>query len=470
MIWSSIQRFGTMAISFISNIVLARLLTPDDYGCIGMLMIFIVIANTFIDGGFGAALIQKKEPTQEDYSTVFYWNLFLAVILYGALYACAPAIARFYNIPLLAGVLRILGLVLIVNALSIIQSNLLRKQLQFAKMAKIGIASSILSVAIAIWAAYRGLGVWSLVLQQLLFSGFNSLFLWIWNNWRPTLIFSMKSFHELFGFGFYILSSNLLNALCNNIQGLIIGKFFLQETLGLYTQARKLEEVVSTSFSTVVDQVSYPVFSKIQHNMHELQLMLQKLISALAYISFPLMILLIVIAEPLIVFLFSEKWIACVPYFQILCVAGVAICLQGINYNAIAAIGKANSLFICTLIKRGLGLLYLVVGLWWGVNGLLWGMVAGSYTVYLINAYLVSKYIGYSMFFQIKHLLPIIFTALFSGIFAYIPILFMDSGLLSKILLQIIIYIAIYMMISVLCRLRAFAMFRNLITSLTVSK
>ena len=193
MIWSSLQRFGTMGISFISNIVLARLLTPDDYGCIGMLMIFIALSNTFIDGGFGSALIQKKRPTSEDYSTIFYWNIFLSVVLYAVLFFCAPIIADFYDIALLSKVLQVQGVILIINALGIIQANQLRKQLKFKAIAQVTLIASIVSVIVAIAMAYMGCGIWSLVTQQIVTSLVTTILYWAYSSWRPLMFFSLNS-------------------------------------------------------------------------------------------------------------------------------------------------------------------------------------------------------------------------------------------------------------------------------------
>ena len=269
--WSAFQKFGTMAISFAANIVLARILSPDDFGCIGMLAIFITLSTTFIDGGFGSALIQKKEPTEDDYSTIFYWNMMLAVILYGTLFLTAPLIARFYNVPLLSSVLRVEGVILIINALSIIQNNRLRKQLKFKKLALIDISSATLSIAISITLASKGCGIWALVAQQLLLSSFSTLFLWIFGRWHPRLVFSFSSFKELFNFGFFILIANLVNTFCNNIQGLLIGKIYNSSTMGYYSQGKKLEELSSTSISNVVDRVAFPILAEAQNEQPILQ-------------------------------------------------------------------------------------------------------------------------------------------------------------------------------------------------------
>ena len=448
MIWSFVQRFGVMIISFFSNIILARLLTPDDYGLIGMLMIFILVANTFVDGGFGSALIQKKNPTEKDYSTIFYWNLFLSVVLYILLFLCAPYIARFYKLPLLSSVLRVQGVVLILNSLSIIQQNRLRKQLLFKQLSLVGISAAFLSLVITIYLAYSGWGVWALVAPQLMLSLFNAVLYWTVGKWIPKLVFSTKSFKELFGFGGFLLLSNLINTLCNNIQGLLIGRFFSPHTMGLYSQARKLEEVASTSLSSVVDQVSYPVLAEVQNDRLQMIKVIKKLVTSIAFFSFPAMLLLIVIAKPVIIFLYSDKWVECVPYFQILCLAGLAISLQNINYYAVAAIGKSRTLFNWTLIKRVLGIVFIIVGfVLYGICGLLIGMVMASYALYAINALLVSKHIGYTLWQQCKDLLPILLISVVSFSLAY----FVSAITLSLVygaIFSILIFIFSYLVLS----------------------
>lgn len=457
MIWSGVQRFGTLGISFISNMVLARMLSPDDFGCIGMLMIFIAISNTFIDGGFGSALIQKKEPTQNDYSTIFYWNIFLSVVLYGVLYLVAPFIAEFYHIALLSDVLRVQGVVLIINAFSIIQSNQLRKRLQFKKLASINVAAALVSVCVAITMAFLGWGVWSLVAQQLSLGFFTALFLWIFNRWKPALVFSWRSFKELFGFGSFILLSNLINTLFNNLNGLLIGRYFTPTIMGYYTQARKLEEVASHSFSTVVDQVSYPILSKFQSDNIAMQAVLHKLTTALAYVTFPLMLVLILVAEPLITILYGAKWLLCVPYFQILCIAGIAICLQGTYYYAVASKGESKDLFVWTIIKRIAASIVLVSGLYlWGIYGLLWASAIGAWLILFVNAYLVSKHIGYRLIKQIKDLMPIAILSAIVFIVVYLLMSNLTINMYIKAILDILLYISLYAGLSLILKINVF--------------
>ena len=458
MLWSFMQKFGTMAIAFVANIVLARLLTPDDYGCIGMLLIFIAVANTFIDGGFGSALIQKKEPTQEDYSTIFYWNLFLSIVLYGILFFTAPFIADFYEISLLTPVLRVQGGVLILNALSIIQCNQLRKQLRFRLIASVNLTASLLSVVITIVLAWIGWGIWALVAQQLLFSLFNAILFWSFNKWVPSFLFSKKSFKELFGFGGFILLSSLINTFCDNIHGVLIGKFFSPAIMGLYTQARKLEEIASTSISSVVNQVAYPVLSEFQNDNLSMIRVLQRFITSLAFLVFPLMMLLILIAKPLIILLYSDKWVASVPYFQILC-----ICLQMINYNAVAAIGRSDILLKWTIIKRSLGLILNIGGLiCFGMYGLLWGGVLTAYSLYFINSYLVSRYVGYRIKSQIKDLFPIIITVLLTFVITYFLSNLVVLNIYFEGLSVTIIFMILYLSLSSVFNLSSFNQFRML--------
>ena len=456
-IWSAVQKFGTLGISFISNMVLARLLSPDDYGCIGMLAIFIAVSMTFIDGGFGSALIQKKSPTQEDYSTIFWWNLFISIVLYILLYIASPYIASFYNMEILSDVLRVQGIILIVNALNIIQTNQLRKQLRFKTLAVINIISAILSVAITIYLAYKGFGIWSLVAHQLLHSGFNTIMLWCVTRWKPALIFSVQSFKQLFGFGSFILLSNLINTFCNNIQGLLIGRFFLPSDLGYFSQAQKLENVASQSITSVIDQVSYPVFSKIQYDQNLLKDVLFKLTSNLIYFSFPIMLLLILLAEPLILLFYGEKWLPSVPYFQILCVAGMSATFHGVHYYAVASKGESRDLFLFTILKRALALIVLVIGMYLGqVKGLVWGFSIGAWIISICNAWLVSKHLGYTLDQQFKDIFPIILLSVLTFIIVNIFVKVINLNIYLESTIIVFGYISIYIIGSILLKLEPY--------------
>lgn len=469
MIWVGIQRFGNVVISFASNIVLARMLSPDDYGCIGMLMIFIALSNTFIDGGFGSALIQKTRPTQDDYSTVFYWNIGLSIVLYSILFLCAPLVARFYQMPLLCPVLRVQGLVLIINAFTVVQMNQLRKKMMFKKIAIVNVVAATISVSAAIIYAYNGGGVWALVLQQLVLSSSVALLLWIICRWVPRPVFSVSSFKELFGFGSFILLSNLINTFSNNLNGLVVGKFFSAGTLGYLTQARKIEDIASTSISSTVEQVTYPLLVEVKDDFRRMAQILRQFNTALLSIVAPAMLMIVILAEPIIVFLFSDKWLPSVPILRILCFQGIFICLQGASYNVVAAIGKSASLFRWTIIKRVSGIIvWIIAMIAFGFEGLLCGMVLTSMIIWLCNAWLVRKFIGYKLHRQILDLVPV--TAL-----AAIPFALVAAAQHCELfgpydMVYGVIYISIYLVVFLLMPHRSIRELKSNLLSLIKRK
>lgn len=464
MLWSAVQKFGNMGISFVSNIVLARMLTPDDFGCIGLLAIFITVSNTFVDGGFGSALIQKKEPTQKDYSTIFWWNIFISFLLYGVLFLTAPTIAEFYHIPLLSSVLRVQGVILIINSLNIIQTNQLRKQLHFKRLANVTVIAHTIAALAAIILAWKEWGVWALVAQQIIGSFLISLILWYINKWMPDFCFSKESFKQLFGFGSFILCSNLINTFCNNVQGLLIGRFFTPAIMGYYTQAHKLESLASHTFTTIIEQVSYPVLSQFQSDNNALKNVLYKLVSTLVYISFPLMLILILLAEPLILFLYGEKWVASIPFFQILCVAGMSATFHGVHYYAVASKGKSRDLFIGTIVKRALALIVLILGMYlWQMEGLIWGFSVGAWIIAFVNVWLVAKHIGYSLWQQLKDLLPIILLSIITFLLVNIIISTIDLNLYVETIIVLCSYSIIYLCGSILLKIEAYSFLQNII-------
>ena len=446
MVWTALQKYSTLIIQFVSGIILARLLTPYDYGCIGMLSIFMVLAGTFIDGGFGSALIQKKQPTQTDYSTIFFWNMGMSILMYIILYIGAPTIARFYNIPLLSSVLRIQGLVLIINAFNIIQSNQLRKKINFKAIAIVSITTSIISLTATIWMAYNGFGVWSLVAQNLISSVITVVSFWFYVKWRPTWTFSRQSFRELFSFGFYMFLTHLINNFCRKIPGLLIGKVFSPITLGYYSKGIRTENLASHGISSVMTQVTYPLYAQVQDNKAVLSNMIRRLTMTISYITFPLMAALMLTAKPLFILLYSDRWVDSVPYFQIFCLVGLSDCLQSVNTQTIAAIGRSQIMLKWTLIKRTVGLSFIIGGLFgFGMKGLLAGMVIYNWFCYFVNIGLVSKYIGYKWKNQLSDLLPVTIVVFVSSLIAFIVAQVFHCSLYVDGLLKLIIFIAIYM-------------------------
>jgi O-antigen/teichoic acid export membrane protein len=408
-------------------------------------MIFVVLAEAFIDGGFGSALIQKKRPTQEDYSTIFWWNLGMAVLMYAILYVSAPAIARFYDIPLLSDVLRVQGIILFIYAFNIIQRNQLRKKLNFKVLSTVTITTSITSLLITILMAYHGYGVWALVAQHLLTAFIPALVFWFYVKWQPTRTFSWQSFRELFSFGFYMFMTHLVNSFSHQIRGLLIGKIYNTSILGYYSKAYGTEKLASQSISQVLNQVTYPLYAEVQDDKKRMAMMIKRLSSSVAYLTFPLMFLLILIARPLFILLYSDRWIESIPFFQIVCLAGLGVCLQSVNLQTISAIGKSRSMFIWSIVKQTIGLILAVGGLFlFGIYGLLWGTVIHSFICTFINMWLVSKHIGYKTLSQLKDILPIMTVTVFAYIISSIVAGTMDWGLYTDGLLKLVIFCSIY--------------------------
>lgn len=446
-LWAASEKLASMGLQFLTNLILARLLVPSDFGCIGMLAIFIAVSQTIVDGGFGSALIQKKKPTQLDYSTIFYWNLFFSMGLYAILFVWAPFIALFYEMPVLTDVLRLLGGILIINALGVVQINRLRKQLAFRLIAIINIVSYLVAAIVAVLMAINGAGVWSLVILQLLYSLFSVMLFWVYTRWYPSLCFSWESLQGLFRYGGFLLFANILQEICKNLQGLIIGRKFSSSELGLYTQAKKLGDVTYYTLPNIIVQVMFPVFSQMQSDLDALRNVLRLNARIISFIVFPLMILFMLTASFIINFLYGEKWIASASYFQILCVGGLFVCLQNINYYAIAALGKSKLLFRWSFYKWGMLLLLLLVGMHWGMTGILFGMVVSELNIYMVNAFLVSRYVHYSFGRQCLDLLPLLLCSLVVGWIVYM----INESYHIHVWIQVFMYLLLYISISMIC-------------------
>lgn len=398
-----------MAVQFVSGIILARLLTPSDYGCIGMLLIFMNVSNVFLDGGFGSALIQKYRPTQVDYSTIFWWNLAMSIGLYLLLFAIAPYIADFYHMAILSDVLRVQALTIIISGFTVVQLNKLKKELQFKKISIAQFTGIVVGFSVTIVLAYLGLGVWALVAQYLLIVLVPSIIYWVTNKWSPSFVFSKDSFKELFSFGVFMLFSRVITVICRNSQGLLIGRFYNASIMGYYTKGKSLEGYATTSISEALRQVTYPLYAEFQNDLTGLSSLIKKLSTAISFITYPLIFIMILDAKPLFLLLYSERWLGSVHYFQILCIAGLATCLCSVNSEAIAAIGKSKLMFKWTIVKSILTIVILLSGiLIAGMEGLLWAVVLDNWLTYTLYISLVSRYIGYNVHKQILDMVPVI--------------------------------------------------------------
>lgn len=453
MMWSAVGKVGTLTINFLSNLVLARLLMPEDFDCIGMLAIFLAVSNIFIQGGLGAALIQKKNPTKMDYSTVFYWNLVFSVVFYLILFAIAPFVARFYELPILQPMLRVQSSVLIIQSFAIVQITQLQKRMNFRALAIRNMAAALAGTLIAIPLALRGYGAWSLVASAITAAIVNVLLLWILSEWRPSLEFSFASLKGLFSFGGLMLLSSLAETLYVNLQGLIIGKRFPAGNLGYYMQAKKLEEVPVTGLSSIVNEVTFPAFATLQDDPNRLLEGVRKSTKALVFLNFPMMILLIIIALPLITLLYGAKWETSVPYFQILCISGLIYTINTLNTNVIKALGKGKIYFLIQIIKRIIGIAMIFTGMTFGIYGLLWAVAGVSYISFIINAIVNKKLINYGIMSQLRDIIPCLLAALVAGAITYALRNLLPIHIYIIMLIQIIVYALVYILLAKLLKI-----------------
>lgn len=404
--WSFLDNIAGQGITFLVGLVLARILSPAEFGILGMITIFIAISNSIIDSGFSNALIRKTDAKEIDYNTVFFFNLALSTLLYTILFIASPAISRFFKEPQLVEITRVMGLLLFINALAIIQRTLLVKRVDFKTQTKVSIIASAGSAFVGIGMALMGYGVWSLVGQQLSRQFLNTLFLWVFNTWRPALEFSIQSFKELFGFGSKLLLSGLLNTLYNNIYYIIIGRFYSAAQLGQYTRAEQFNMIFSSNLTSVVQRVSYPVLSSIQNEPERLREAYRKVIKSTMLITFACMLGLAATAKPVILILIGEKWLVAVKYLQIICFSGMLYPLHAINLNILQVKGRSDLFLKLEIIKKGLAVGPICLGIFLGIEYMLLGSVINGFIAYYLNARYSKGMINYSVLEQVKDILP----------------------------------------------------------------
>jgi len=412
--WSFIDNIANSGITFLVGIVLARLLTPQEFGILGMIAVFIAVSNSIVDSGFSSALIRKADIKNIDYNTVFYFNMVLGIVLYILLYFAAPFISNFFNEPILVSITRVMGLILIINSFGIVQRTLLVKEVDFKTQTKISLIASITSGIVGIGMAVAGYGIWSLVAQQVVRQLLNSIFLWVFNTWRPVLEFSTQSFKELFGFGSKLLVSGLIDTLYSNIYYVVIGKFFSANELGLYTRAKQFSLFISGNLTSIVQKVSYPLLCTIQNesNNELLKETYQRIIKATMLVTFSCMLGLAAVAKPLIILLIGEKWLPSVIFLQILCFAAMLYPLHAINLNMLMVKGRSDLFLKLEIIKKIIGIVPIVIGIFYGIEIMLLGSVLISFIAYFLNSYYTAKMINYSTLTQIRDVLPAFLVAL----------------------------------------------------------
>lgn len=436
--WSFADNIFNQGITFLVGLVLARLLTPEEYGLIGIITIFIAVFNSIVDSGFSNALIRKNNAEAVDYNTVFITNMVLSIVLFFVMFFSAPAIAKFFNQPQLIPLTKVMASIVVINAFAIIPRTLFVRRVDFKTQTKISLIASVTSGVIGIAMALGGYGVWSLVCQQISRQFLNSVFLWIWAKWYPKFQFSIQSFKELFGFGWKLLVSGLIDTVWKEIYQVVIGKCYSAETLGQYTRAQQFGSIFSSNLTTVVQRVSYPVLSEIQDDKMRLKYAYKKVIKVTMLVTFCCMLGLAAVAKPMILVLIGEQWLPAVPFLQIICLNMMLYPLHAINLNMLQVQGRSDLFLKLEIIKKAIAVIPLVFGIFIGIYWMLWGSVITGFIAYYLNAYYSGKFLDYSIWEQIKDIFPSFVVATVMAIIVWC-LTFINLSSIVLLMIQLIV-------------------------------
>lgn len=444
--WSAVERFSVQAIQFVISIILARLIAPSDYGLIAMLTIFIAIAQSFVDSGFSNALIQKKNRTETDFSTVFYFNIAISLLVYIILFLSAPYIALFYKEPLLELVCKWIGLNLIIQGLSVVQLAKLTVLLDFKTQAKASLLAVIISGILGVCLAYYGYGVWALVIQSLLNNLLNTFFLWVYAKWIPKLIFSWHSLITLFSFGSKLLLSGLLHSIYINLYSLVIGRKYSAMDVGYYNQSSLLARFPSVSLMAIITRAIYPIQCKIQDENELLYSSFIKYLRMSCYIIFPIMIGMAVVAKPLVLVLLTDKWLPMSDLLSVLCVAYMWIPIMVMNNQILNVKGRSDYFLKSEIIKKIAGILILLVTIPFGLTIICIGLFVYNLFDVIIIIYYSKKVQDIGYYEQFKSVFPIFSMSVAMGGIIYLSLLIISNAYLQLslgVLIGIIVYISL---------------------------
>lgn len=404
--WSAIDNVARYAVTFIVGIVLARLLSPDDYGLIGIIAIFTNICNALVDGGFGDALIRKKDVTDDDYNTAFISNLTISFVLYGVIFAVSPFISQFFEREELTLLTRVSSLGIIIGALAFVQRKRLVKRIDFKTQTIITLIASISSGVVGIVMALFGCGVWSLVAQGLVSQGLSAVFLWKYNHWIPRFKFSKASFRELFGFGWKMMVTSLIDSVWKELYQVVVGKFYSPTTLGQYTRAKQFSQLLSQNLTAVVQRVTFPVLSSIQDEKTRLVGAYRRIIKTTMFITAVSMFFLGAISAPLLYCLIGPKWNEAATYLPLICIAGSLYPLHAINLNMLMVQGRSDLFLVLEIIKKTIAIAPLCVGIFYGIMPMLYVNLVTGVVGFFLNSYYSGKLLGYTSWMQIKDVAP----------------------------------------------------------------
>lgn len=454
-VWRFAERCGAQVVTFIVSIVLARILTPEDYGKVALITVFTTIMQVFVDSGLGTALIQKKNADDLDFSSVFYFNFGICLVLYMVMFLVAPYIANFYNDVSLTPVVRVISITIVISGVKGIQQSYVSRNMLFKRFFYATLGGTIFSAFLGIGLAYAGLGVWAIVAQQLSNTTIDTLILWTTVKWRPKKMFSWKRLKELLSFGWKLLASSLLDTVYNNLRSLIIGKMYSSTELAHYNQGRQFPNVIVNNINTSIDSVLLPTMSSAQDDKIRVKMMTRRAIKTSTYIMAPLMMGLAFCAEPIVRLVLTDKWVPCVPFLRIFCITYMFYPIHTANLNAIKAMGRSDLFLKLEIVKKAVGLILLIISMWFGVMAMAYSLLIGTVAGMIINSWPNRKLLNYSYVEQMKDIFPSIALAVFmGGSVKTIELLHMSS--IKTLLVQVPLGAMIYIGVSAILHLESY--------------
>ena len=463
-IWRFAERCGAQLVSFVVSIVLARILAPEDYGTIALVTVFTAILQVFVDSGLGTALIQKKDADDLDFSSVFYFNFAMCLVLYAVMFIAAPYIAVFYEDMTLTSVIRVLSLTIVISGVKGIQQAYVSRNMLFKRFFFSTIGGTIFSAFLGIGLAYSGYGVWALVVQQLSNTMIDTLILWITVKWKPKKEFSWKRLQTLFSYGWKLLISSLLDTVYNNLRNLIIGKMYSSADLAYYNQGDKFPKIIVTNINTSIDSVLLPTMSNEQDDRNRIKSMTRRAIKTSTYVMAPLMMGLAFCAESIVKIVLTDKWLLCVPFLRLFCILYMFWPVHTANLNAIKAMGRSDCFLKLEIVKKIVGLFFLLSSMWFGVMAMAYSLLLSSILSQIINAWPNRQLLEYGYLEQVRDFAPGILLAIGMGICVYF-IGFLPLPTIVTLLIQIIIGAVIYIRASALLKLEEFEYILGMVKS-----
>ena len=442
-IWRFTERTAAQLVTFVVSIILARILSPEYYGTIALVMVFTTILQVFVDSGLGTALIQKKDADDLDFSSVFFFNMFMCVVLYIVMYSASPYIAAFYNDKGLTPIIRFISLTIIISGVKGIQQAYVSRNMLFKRFFFSTIGGTVASAIIGIFLAYKGYGVWALAIQQVSNAAIDTLILWLTVRWKPKFMFSWQRLKSLLKFGWKLLVSALLDTVYNNLRNLMIGKIYTSSDLAFFDQGDKLPKVIATNINISIDSVLLPTLSKVQDKAEEVRLLTRRAIRISVYIVAPLMIGFACCAESLVSLVLTDKWLPCVPFIRILCVSYMLWPIHTANLNAIKAMGRSDTFLKLEVIKKGIGIILLVSTIGISVKAIAYGVLLECIMSQIVNSMPNKKFLNYGYIDQLKDILPTLLLSSVMGIVVYC-VGFFPIPQLVKVVVQIMTGMTVY--------------------------